>query len=341
MCSDAVKTLKKSVNYRRSSISPNPGRNLQQLLDSVLDKIKLPAERYEPLNPLSTELRFIGATKKIKNCTCGYLSTFERGAVQPVVADDPNADALRIGSIPPPIAEEGKPQEQYIPGLLYFVVFKDHVVIAQNSSVRANAFEYHLNWLFKSKTDTLASTDMFALSDEAQKATKQKITESHIKAISFGQPLMEPVTQKDIQSDSPQAPKGKKAATQFRPGGAMLDLIKNIFSGSDGFEKLGLDQIYDGNLEIWIEVRYPKRSRSRPESSVKLMDTLGVALRDIEGEHVSLELANGHKVKGSELKISGSVKATERNDKLPDENSLYEAMVNWLKLQIDSGVVDP
>ena len=121
----------------------------------------------------------------------------------------------------------------------------------------------------------------------------------------------------------------------------MLDLIRNFFEDQSDFEKLGLEDVFDGNLEVWIEIRYPKRKRIRSEDSVKLMDALGIALRDIEGDQVSLELANGHKVSGNDLKISGTVDAQLLNNKLPDEKQLLSAMIAWLTAQIENGVVDP
>ncbi len=339
-------TTTKTVSYRRCEISPKPGQNLQQLIGAALVKHPKPGNRYEPLNPQSTELRCIGMHYVESNCLCGFMTSFERGAAQPVVADDPAAASLRLGALVPPPAKNGTAQQQYVPGVLYFVVYNNHVVIVQSHSMRSGAFEAHLNWLLKSRTSELPATSIFALSNEAQKATKAKIQQSHVKAISLGQPLMSQVAvpvapQADGSGDVPPKSPRRKTESKFRPEGPMLDLLRNLFSDENDFEKLGLDEVFDGNLEVWIEIRYPKRKRTRAEDAVKLMDTLGVALRDLEGDQVSLELANGHKVSGNELKISGVVEAPLLNNKLPDEKRLLSAMVAWLTAQIENGVVDP
>ncbi|GAB1382603.1 hypothetical protein MASR1M50_09220 [Burkholderiales bacterium] len=348
-------TIQKAVSYRRSSIQPKPSKTLQQLVKSALTAHAKPAARYEPLNSASTELRFIGHYQTIKGCLCGYLTSFERGAAQPIVSDDPVATALRLGAMHPPKPGKTGAQDQFVPGVLYFVVSGDHVVVAQSASMRVKALENHLNWLLKSKTSELPATSSFCLSDEAQKATKAKIRQSHVRAISFGQPLMEPLP--DASEGAPAAnavavsgpatagrtSKAKKAQQerQFRPTGPVLEMLKGIFGSDKEFEKLGLDQVFDGNLEVWIQIRYPKRSRRRPEDAVALMDTLGVALRDVEGDSVSLELADGNTVSGKELKISGQVEAPSLNNRLPDESVLWDNMVTWLKDQLENGTIDP
>ncbi len=320
---------------------------MQQLVGAALAQFPKPADRLEPMNPGSSELRCIGKYFTQSNCLCGYMITFERGAVQPVISDDPSAASLRLGALAPPLPRKGEAQQQYIPGILYFAIHKNHVAVVQSHSMRVTSFESHLNWLLKSKSNQLPATSSFALSDDAQKATKEKIRKSHVKSIALGQPLMSEVTMAPpAASDTGDiALKGgkktvKKVGPQFKPDGPMLALLKNLFSDESDFEKLGLEEVFDGNLEVWIEIRYPKHKRSQPEDAIKLMDTLGVALRDIEGDQVSLVLANGNRVSGRELKIGGSVGTDLLQNGLPDENKLLTEMIAWLTLQIQNGVVD-
>lgn len=346
MTTGAANKTTKAIVYRRFLANPKPNQNLQQLLNSALQGVPKPGDRFEPLNSASTEIRCIGAHQTINGCLCGYLTTFERGAAQPVINEDPAAARLRLGTLAPPKAARGAPQQQYVPGVLYFAVFNDHVALVQSMSMRGAAFETHLNWLLKSKTNSLPSTTGFGLSDEAQKATKAKIKKSHVRAISLGQPLMTtvvedaPVDGSIAKSKSGQRKSQKKVA-RFRPEGPMLQVIRNFFEKEEDFAKLGLDDVFDSNLEVWVQIRYPKNTRVRPVDSVKLMDTLGLALRDIEGDQVSLELADGNKVEGKELKISGSVEVNVLQHNLPDESKLYEAMVGWLTSQLQNGTVDP
>lgn len=335
----------KTVYYRRCLIASDQKRDLQQLIGAALVTHPKPGGRYEPLNSQSTELRCIGKHSTISNCLCGYVTSFERGAAQPVVADDPAAASLQLGALAPPQPKKGQASQQYVPGVIYFVIHKNHVAFVSTHAMRSSALEAHFNWLLKSRTTELDATVPFSLSDEAQKVTKEKIKKSHVRSIAIGQPLMSEVgVPAVIEQDGivvGSKKQTKKAQSAFKPQGPMLELIRNLFDDENEFEKLGLDEVFDGNLEVWIEIRYPKRKRSRPEDAVKLMDTLGVALRDIEGDQVSLELENGHRVSGKDLKISGTVDVTPLQHNLPDQDKLWSSMISWLNAQITNGVIDP
>lgn len=333
-------TSSKTVSYRRCLINPKHGQTLQQLVSASLKNLEKADQRMEPLNSQSTEIRVIGKHKIINKMLCGYLSTYERGKSQAVITDDPQATSLSLGAIPPQPMKGGKKQE-YIPGVLFFAVFDNHVALIQNPSLRGSSLESHFAWLLKSKTSTLSPTTSMVLSDEAQKATKERIRKSHVKSIAFGQPLMSEFTQPKAATSrhSADAQQSKERA-RFRPSGPVFDLLKQYFDDQK-FEKLGLDEIFDGNLEVWIELRYPKYQRSHTEDTVKLMDNLGIGLRDIEGENVSLQLADGHKVSGSELKISGNIDVALNSNGLPDEDVVWNKMTDWLASQITNGVVDP
>ncbi len=338
-------TVRKTVNYRRCIVSPKPGQSLQQLVGAAITTVPRPSDRYETINGASNEFRCIGVSKTLNGCLCGFLTTFQRGAAQPVIGDDPRAARLRLEALPPPKATKGGVQQQYVPGVVYFAIHENHVAVVQSAAIRDRALENHLAWLLRERSNHLADTSSFALSDEAQKATKAKIKRSHIKSIGLGQPLMSSVV--DHAPEVPANGKAskrniqKKTQTRFRPQGPVVDFLRSYFTDDSQFEKLGLDDLFDGNLDVWIEIRYPKRSRVQPEDSMRLMDKLGVALRDIEGDQVDLELADGSRVKGSELKISALIDFPVLAHNLPDEDPLWEEMSRWLLAQIANGVVDP
>jgi len=338
-------TAEKVVGYRRCVLMPHQEQTLQQLVTAALVEKPKPSDRYQPLNMLSTEIRCIGAYKTVGQSLCGYLTSFERGAPQPVIGDDANAAALRLGALFPPRPGKSGVQQQYVPGVVYFVIHRNHVAVVQSASVRATALEAHLNWLLKERTNQLAAMVGMVLSDEAQKATKEKIRLSHVKSIALGQPLMVevaplPVVAADGRHVEAKAQPKKPPQKKFRPQGPILDFLRSYFADSNGFERLGLNEVYDGNIEFWIEIRFPKRKRSKAEDAIRLMDTLGVALRDIEGDQVTLKLADGKKVTGKELKISANLDVPILDNRLPDENILWSEMVGWLFLQIENGVVD-
>lgn len=336
-------TVSKATSYRRCTINPKQAQTLQQLVSAALVNLIKVDDRLEPLDSEAKEFRVIGKHKVVDGFLCGYLSTFERGRSQPTITDEPTATALSLGAAPPPNPAKGAKQQQYIPGVVYFAIYGNHVAVIQNTAMRSVTLESHLNWLLKSKTSTLLPTAQFALSDQAQKATVERIKKSHVKKIALGQPLMAdfvPAADSVKPAGADQPLKSPKKEHKFKPQGPVVELIKQFFE-TEGFEKLGLDKVFDGNLEVWIEIRYPKRKRSNPEDAIKLMDNLGLALRDIEGDQVKLQLANGHTVSGHDLKVSGTVEAVMLANGLPDEDKVWEKMTEWLGSQIKNGVVDP
>ena len=332
--------LTKAVAYRRALITPKQGQTLQQLLSGSLVNLTIASQRTEPLDSQSTEVRLIGHHKVVNNMLCGYLSTFERGKSQPVITDDPTAANLSLGAVPPPPSAKGGKKQEYIPGVIFFAVLDNHIALTQTTTMRGSALESHFAWLLKSKTSALPATTSLVLSDEAQKATKERIRQSHVKSIAFGQPLMsEFKTPKGTSVDQNNAVQ-EAEKKRFKPSGPMFELLKQFFDDKK-FEALGLNEVFDGNLEVWIELRYPKSKRSKAEDTIQLMDNLGIGLRDIEGDQVTLQLANGHKVSGKDLKISGNISIASDAAGQPDKEQVWVELTSWLASQVKNGVVDP
>ncbi|MEL7658548.1 MAG: hypothetical protein AAGU75_21875, partial [Bacillota bacterium] len=169
-----------------------------------------------------------------------------------------------------------------------------------------------MNWLLKTKSELLDKKIPLILSDEVKKATKARIQKSHVKSITFSQPLMSevaaPLTTNCVTGS--ETVSTTSTESKFKPTGAMWDMILSAIGKEKDLASLGLDDISDSNFDVWVEIRHPKRQRSKPENAVKFMDTLGVALRDTEGDQVSLELEDGNRISGNDLKISGTVTAT-------------------------------
>src|SRR5690606_14640820 len=94
---------------------------------------------------------------------------------------------------------------------------------------------------------------------------------------------------------------------KFRPQSSVVEFLKS-FLPEDKFSKLGLTtNVFDGDLEVWLQIKYPNRKRVLPNDTVKLVDDLAIAMRDQDESALRLKLGDGTEVKGSELKISTNV----------------------------------
>ncbi len=322
--------VQKTVYYRRARFSESMARTVQQMLSDALIKLDHVRDRLEATDSQATEFRVVSSSRSEAGFLCGRITSFERGGFQVVIADDPDAKDLPLSAIEPP--HKGGVPHQFATGMLYFCIFQNHVVIVQSAALKAGHFEQHLAWLLRDKTSTLTPQQGVALIDEPQQATKDRIKKSHVKSVMLGRPLME----ETVIEPAP-GMHGKKQ-TKFKGAGALISVIKDWIDPTQ-FERLGLEEgVFDGNLEVWIEIRYPKRVRSRPEDSIRLLDDLALALRDIDEDQTKLELADGTTVTGNQLKISGKVDV-KTNAGLIDEIDLYNGMREWLETLIRDGVV--
>lgn len=322
----AETTSTRKLYYRRTTYTETLPRTLQQMLDEALfgdfEKVQ---DRLEAVNPEAREFRVIGARKRSGAFLCGRLITFTRGRHQSVFAENPDATDLPLSAIEPPKDDKGQPQ-QFTEGLLYFCVFENHVVVLQSAALKSAGLEQHIAWLLRDKAAILAANQGLALSDEPQEATRERIRRSHVKRVSIGRPLLEGEVKLPAEG-------ARKEETRFRAEGSIMSWLKERMDGED-FARLGLQEaVFEGNLEVWIEIRYPKRSRSHPDDSVKLLDELALAFRDFDEDQARLELADGTTVMGKEMKISTPVTVKLKNG-LVDEDELYPEMCAWLEALI-------
>jgi hypothetical protein len=325
----------KTAYYRRATIVPTSAQTLQQLLQLALNQQKKIKERLEPVDASASHFRVISSSKVVKGVLCGTIVAFERGAFQLVILDDPEATSLTIGALEPP--EKDHKQQQYVPGVLFFAVFENHLVVVHSQSLKTSALEQHLAWLLREKTGLLGAQQGLALADEIKKATKDRIRKSHVKALSFGRPFMA-APDADTLAATTGIHVKKSDVSKLEPDSAVVNFIKSILP-NDRFAKLNLeDAVFEGNLEVWLEIRYPAHSRSQPADTIKLIDDLAIALRDQDEDSVALELADGTKVKGSDLKISSPLTMKSVGG-VPQEEGFYEDMVAWLTSLITNGMV--
>lgn len=335
MATKTKSTTTRKVYYRRARFAKPTRQTLQQMVNHGLNVLAIPGRRLEPLGSMATEFRCIAGWRTVGHYLCGHIVTFDRDRYQIVVDDDPDAMTLRLTAVPPP--SKGKVKQQFVPGILFFVIYKNHVVVLQATNLRASALEHHLLWLLRSKTATMSSDQGFGLADEPQKATRERIRKSHVKSVMIGRPLMEEV---ELEEDSRRGE--EKISKVFRPVGPALSLLKELLDPNQ-FEKLGLDDaVFAGNLEVWIQIRHPKRRRVKEADSVKLLDDISIALRDLDEEEARLKLNDGSTVYGKELKITGDIELRVEGAKgMVNEGDAYEQMIAWLEMQIRNGIVTP
>lgn len=325
----ATSPSKKTVHYRKARFSNTSTQTLQRLVTDALRQQTLIRDRLEAIGAAPDEFRLISAFRETTGFLCGRLVTFERGKYQTAIADNPEATTLSLSAVAPNVVD-GIPH-QFVPGVLYFCLIHNHIAVIQSPALRVTALEQHLLWLLRSKTAIMAPAEGFVLADEYRAAIPARIQASHVKSIMLGRPFMEHVTLNAPVVES------HDISTRLQPTGPITDFVKSLVDPGH-FERLNMDSIFEGDLEVWIEIRYPKRARSNPQDAVALLDNLAIAMRDFDEDQVRLTLADGSIVKGNDLKISAHVNVSARDGVL-DDDEVYLQLTDWLESQLRNHVV--
>lgn len=333
-------TTTKKAYYRRARIQPDCSQTLQQLIASALAERAKVKDRLQAVDAAASEFRLITGFREVDGVQCGTIVTFERGSHQLVVDDDPEATTLMMAAIEPP--KRGDKQQQFVPGALIFAVFENHVAIVQSAALRATAFEQHLAWLLRDQTGLLTKEQGIALVDEPKRATVDRIRRAHVKAVSIGRPFMDTVDAKEFGDDANPLSLEKKVsrreASKFKPDTGVLGLLKS-FLPEDKLSKLELENaVFDGELEVWLEIKYPTRARRQPADTTKLIDDLALALRDQDEGTVELKLLDGSTISGNELKISKPLSLAVL-DGVPQIDTFYSELAGWLANLLENNVV--
>lgn len=327
----ARKTVRKTVAYRKAhfhNIAHSP--TLEQLLTKAKALVPIIHSRREATNSPATEFRFISDWGAMPSGGLyGRLSIVQKSKYPIALRDDLKAKTIPLKEFPPPKGHD------YSPGLCHFIVVDNHVVMTQSTLLRSSSLEMHLAWLLRNQTKQLQQDQGISLSDEPQKATKERIRKAHVKSVMIGRPILD---------EALAATERGKTRDVFKANtsGPIVQLLREVI-GMDGFDRLGLkDGVFESNLEVWIEIRYPKYSRSQTEKSMKLLDDLSLALRDVDEEDIKLSLSDGSVVRGRDLKVSGHVEvASTADDHGIQESDLYVQMAAALKDWIKQGTVAP
>ncbi len=243
---------------------------------------------------------------------------YEPGSKAAALIKDMSAKQLSISHFSAPDDDvTGTPQD-WVEGLLYFMIRENYVVFAQSTTVRSIQLEHHLTWLL---TQNVASPVIVTLSDRAPRDVEQLIRTNHVKSVFIGGSLIS-ADQEGLSTD-------KVDRQSVKLAGPMLDAVKATLGGQQFRWLDGLD----GNLEAKLELTFKRDTTTEAQ---KLLDNLAVALRHVEGVDTDLVLANGQKIAHDRLRLITSL-SMDATDGVPNVSSVFESMYGWLKSLANTG----
>lgn len=300
---------------------------LQAKLSESLSKLKKVGTRKETLGDDDRNVRAVIYHRNYAGMLFGVLASYERGTHQLTVADDDEAEMLTVEQVAPPKNDNNKRQE-FLEGVCYFGVSKNHVVLVPSRALGAKPTEQHLNWLLE-HAGMLGQNNRVGLSDQIAQATKERIRASHVKQVEIGAPLIEA-----SESNTKFVATGHKMAA-FEYGGLGMDILRQVLG--DKLSSMRLSDAVDGNIEVTLKIRY---KRETTEKAHKVLDNIALAIRNLDEDEVKLSLAGGGTVRGNELKLSAPISVQAR-DGIPSPDELFEKMRDWLLQQIENQIIEP
>ncbi len=314
----------------KKAVFQKQGSDLQLLLTAALAQFKKTGQRKELVFG-TTEARLISYFREEKGALYGIMLSYEKGRNQLILPEDDEAETLSVEQIAPPAAEDGKRRE-FLDGVLYFLIHKNHVLTIQSSALRAAQFEQHLAWLLGKAGDFKGNA--LALADQISSVTREKICKSHAKEIWIDAPLVsaQPTTVGMPVSAGQQS----SSFNLVGIGKEWLQLALQHIPGGFG-NQIKFEDALDANLECTLRVRY---KRSSTDKGHALLDNLALALRHVDDADTVIELAGGGTVKGEEIKLTKDLSIQTLNGIINPDDA-FSKMHAWLADSIRDKLIDP
>lgn len=339
----------KTIHYKRVVFTNNHS-DLQSLLNSVFQNgspVFKAGSRKEIINPDDSSFRLINHHKEYNGMFFGQLIFLEEGRSQEFVELDDNAEFYKIDSITTDKlkykgeaeTETASKKREFIDSILYFGVYRNHLVVLQSAALRSRDLETHLSWLLGTRTESIPTSSALILQDKPTEETLKKVESSSVKKVKLGTPID---TRDEQESDDQGLVVGKSHSerkarnVKFIPCGMGVDVVRAAL-GEDWFNTLKLeDSLDDANLQVSLEISYLRKTS---EAGQKMLDNIATSLRHHEEADVKIDLKGGGTLKGSDLKLSGPISVKLLNGRV-DETDLYHQMHSWLVSKIEESEIE-
>lgn len=308
----------KTLHYRRAQFL-TPTRTLEDLLSAALNVNSLVANRIQKVTAAG-DCRLINHTTNHRGLLCGNLITYEHGTNKLFLTVDGNLTAFPVAQVAPPELPNKK-QTEFLDSILYFGIRGNHVVLMQSSGLKGKQLELYLNW-FLSACGVLGTHNRLELVDHPPRMTTDQLASRPVKKVSYVSAMAH-----EMAPDTPSSPTEIKREKKLRltPVGRAIDILKAAIGIKD-FERLKLDDALDGNLQVSLEVTY---QRTTTQEGQKVINDIARALRNVEGDDISVQVPGLGTLKGDDLKLSKPIVVACHNGHV-DMPNLFDEMHRWL-----------
>jgi hypothetical protein len=295
------------------------------------------ADRRQPLgDPQAPEWLLLNEHRIHKGFVSGVLVRYTPGTAAAALLDDPGAKTAPVSKYTP--KQGGKPTE-WLESLLFFTVFKNHLVLMQSSALRASHLEAFLRWFFAARPET-QSCGSLELNDRPARVTAKRLRDTPIRNIQIGGVLAsgQDASPKAVASETESRSISVSGDTASAASSDILNALAILAGKVRGFSELNLKGLDDSQVSYKLLLTIDRR-KTKEDHSQDVLNRLGHALRHAEGVDTRIELADGSSVHGDELRLTGKESLT-LYDGLPDTVEVFDRMEHWLLQKVEAGDIE-
>ena len=313
------------------------GATLQKLLASALRKYSKPKSRLQPLGANGAEVRFIAYSRTNQGMLIGVFHKLTKGKAAQVIemADEREEWPVKMVSA----KADPKDVSEFVEGTLFFGVWKDHVVLHQTASCRAEGFEEYLSWLLSRQAEDSGDGDdvpqaiLVALTDPIPPEVRKK-SKVPVKKIVVGGNV-------EARLVGPKKPETSVSRTRafFRPTGRIWDAVIEILTEVNAHipEDIRLgDTLGQNDLRATLELSCTKKNAG--SSAGEVLTALGHALRNSDSADYKVQLADNSEITREKMKVQ-ELFGVECVNKLPVHESMFKRIVEYMTLLVEKQTI--
>lgn len=314
------------------------GETLQDMLASAIKKYPKPKKRLQQLGADGSDVRFIAYAHTNEGMLIGVFHKLTKGKAAQVIEMADERDEWPVKMMSP--KANPKDVSEFIEGTLFFGVWKNHVVLHQTTSCRAESFEDYLSWLLSRQSEEQSGAGtpaaiLVELTDPLPPEVRKKSKVPVRKVILGGNvkaKLIDPTTKRAKSSVT-------STKAFFRPTGkiweAILAIMSEVSNSIPDDIRLA-DALGNNDLRASLELSCTKKNSD--SSAGQVLTALGSALRNSDSTDYKVQLADNSEITREKMKVQDNF-GVECVNKLPVHQSMFKRIVEYMAHLVDNQTI--
>lgn len=321
----------RTFSYWRARFSKEPAKyKMQYLLEAAFNGTKVHERLWPPLGSREDDnyFQFINHRYTYQNYFCASFFGYEKGRIGQVIKESFDGDEIDYGVLVVPPDADGT-ERQLLDGNLYFLCFKNNLIVSQDRHLKARHLEHYLNAIFRRRCQNLLGDEYVVLERSIKQKYRGRIRDVH--RINFSAPLR--YSGLNLQTINEQR-ETERRRVRLGPIGPAWEALKALAGG-------GLEQFETGGfidpreIEVTLGLAWKKK---RGERSSDQVDALANAFGHVEEEVDVGYVTQSGTLKNDEIRLSERKNVLHREG-MPDTTDIFDKMIEWHRFLVDDGQI--